>query len=83
MHRRVQESQPAEGTVVLWHDEEGWGAVRPDGAGGEAWVHFSNIRDTGSIQLTVGERVRILYETPGQDGYPHRAVWVDRLEGHH
>ncbi|MDQ3641415.1 MAG: cold shock domain-containing protein [Actinomycetota bacterium] len=40
------------------------------------WAHFSNIDAVGYRSLKPGEAVQFTYETPGQDGYPHRALRV-------
>lgn len=69
---------PVDGTVVSWNDEEGWGVVSSPAVDGEVWTHFSNIKVTGYKSLRAGEAVRFTYETPGQDGFPHRAVSVER-----
>ena len=67
---------PVEGTVVLWSDEEGWGAVASSLVDGEVWTHFSDLDMEGYRTLTPGQPVTFTYETPGQDGYPHRALSV-------
>lgn len=70
---------PVDGRTVLWNDEEGWGALASDDVEGEVWAHFSNVNGTGYRTLRPGQRVRFTYETPGQDGYPHRAITIDSL----
>jgi cold shock protein len=67
------------GSVVVWHDDEGWGVIASPAVDGEVWTHFSNIVGTGYRSLRRGQAVRLRYETPGQDGYPHRAVSVEAL----
>jgi CspA family cold shock protein len=78
--RSAQTKRDADGRVtgiaVLWNNEAGWGAVASPAVDGEVWVHFSNIEGTGYKSLRVGQRVTFTYETPGQDGYPHRALSV-------
>ncbi len=68
---------PVEGTVVVWHTDEGWGAVASPDVDGDVWTHFSNIRGPGFKVLSAGQPVRFTYETPGQDGFSHRAVSVE------
>jgi CspA family cold shock protein len=76
---RSETNGPVDGTATLWHDDKGWGAVASPAVEGEVWTHFSNIEMDGFHRLDVGEPVRFTYETPGQDGYPHRAITVRRL----
>jgi CspA family cold shock protein len=61
---------------VRWNDEEGWGVLASPSVRGGVWAHFSMIQMDGYRSLTAGRSVRFTYETPGQDGYPHRAVSV-------
>lgn len=64
---------PVEGTVAVWHDEDGWGVLlTPDGV--EVWCHFSHVLMEGYRSLRPGEAVVFDYETPGQDGYPARVL---------
>jgi CspA family cold shock protein len=65
-----------DGTVLMWNDDEGWGALASPAVEGEVWVHFSNIAMEGYRSLRAGQSVRFTYQTPGQDGYPHRAISV-------
>jgi CspA family cold shock protein len=76
---RREQHGPTEGTTVMWNDNEGWGAVEVAGIEGHVWVHFSDIRVDGYRSLRAGQRVRVRYESPGQDGYPYRALTVDPL----
>lgn len=69
---------PVDGTVVSWNDDEGWGVLASPAVDGEVWVHYSEIQGTGYRALRAGEPVRFTYETVSQDGYPNRAVMVDR-----
>lgn len=64
------------GTVVLWHDDEGWGALRSDDVPGEVWVHFSMVAMVGFRTLTPGDPVQFTWEAAAQDGYAFRAVAV-------
>jgi CspA family cold shock protein len=66
------------GVVAAWHCDRGWGVLRSAAVDGDVWAHFSNIDATGYRSLEVGETVTFTYETPGQDGYPHRARRVKR-----
>jgi CspA family cold shock protein len=69
---------PVDGTVVAWHDGEGWGVLASPQVDGEVWVHTSNIASTIRRPYLVGLPVRFSFETPGPEGYGHRAVWVTR-----
>ena len=64
---------PVEGVVVLFNNEEGWGALASPAVEGEVWVHFSDIEGEGYKTLTPGQAVRFTYRTYDQDGYPHGA----------
>ncbi|MEU2612617.1 cold shock domain-containing protein [Micromonospora sp. NPDC007271] len=69
------------GVVTTWNLEEGWGTIALNHADLTAWVHYSAIvaGPTEYRSLTPGQQVRCQYETPGQDGYPARAVEVTKL----
>jgi cold shock protein len=67
---------PVIGVVAVWHSDEGWGAIRSSDVIGEIWAHFSNIKGPGYRALVDGEHVTLTYESPGQDGYPHRAISI-------
>jgi CspA family cold shock protein len=67
------------GTVESWSDEVGFGVLSSPDVRGEVWAHFSQIRADGYRRLVAGEPVEFEYETPGQGGYPHRAVGVRSL----
>jgi CspA family cold shock protein len=71
-----RESAWIDGRVVIWHDDEGWGALASTGVEGEVRVHFSSIAIEGYKTLRAGQSVSFTYVTPGQDGYPHRAISV-------
>jgi cold shock protein len=77
MTRGFAKHGPVDGRVVLWLEEEGWGALASNDVNGEVWAHFSNIRGEGYKRLRAGQPVRFTYETAAQDGYAHRALWVD------
>ena len=68
-----------EGVVVIWNDDLGWGALASPAVEGEVWAHFSHVVMEGYSSLRPSQRVRFTYETPGQDGYPHRAISVRPL----
>jgi CspA family cold shock protein len=77
--RVAREQQgPVNGTVVMWNDDEGWGTVASPDVSGEVWAHFSTVAGDGYRSLSAGQSVSFTYETPGQDGFPHRAVSVWR-----
>jgi cold shock protein len=59
---------------MLWNNEEGWGALAAPEVSGEVWAHFADIEMDGYRSLSLGQAVCFRYETPGQDGYPHRAI---------
>ena len=69
----------AYGTVSEWHDAEGWGVIDAVGTPGPCWTHFSAVVADGYRALVVGQRVRLDWQAPGQDGYSCRAVrvWLD------
>jgi CspA family cold shock protein len=69
-------SGPVEGTTLSWSDDEGWGVLASPDVDGGVWAHFSNIDAVGYRSLKPGEAVQFTFETPGQDGNPHRAVRV-------
>ena len=66
-----------QGFVSEWHPDEGWGVIDAND-GAQVWTHFSHIQtDPATYRvLAVGETVELAYETPGQDGYAARALWV-------
>jgi len=77
--RRTPVKHPrVHGRVVVWHDELGWGVLASKSVKGEVWTHFSNIKGEGYRTLKRGDAITFTYETPGQDGYPHRAISVSR-----
>ena len=70
---RRETGGPVEGATRSWSDDEAWGVLVSPDVDGEVWGHFSNIDAVGYRSLKPGQAVRFTYETPGQDGYPHRA----------
>lgn len=65
-----------QGTVRTWHDEQGWGVLDSDATPGGCWTHFSVLDLDGYRSLASGQQVRLTAESPGQDGFPWRAVRV-------
>lgn len=80
--RYARGMQRVTGTVVLWSDEEGWGALRTESAPSDVFAHFSNLIREGYLDLRVGQRVQFLLEPfpTGQDGYFYRADEVGIIE---
>ena len=64
------------GTVRDWTDDEGWGVIDSSATPGGCWTHFSHLAVPGYHTLRAGQVVEMEWETPGQDGYPYRAVRV-------
>ncbi|OHV41064.1 hypothetical protein BCD49_38965 [Pseudofrankia sp. EUN1h] len=62
------------GTVREWSNEDGWGVIDSLETPGGCWIHFSHLLIAGYRGLRAGEQVELDWETPGQDGYPYRAV---------
>lgn len=65
-----------DGTVRIWHDEEGWGVVDSAGTPGGCWAGFPMVAVAGFRSLTAGQAVHLEYEQGEQDGYSYRAVRV-------
>jgi CspA family cold shock protein len=63
-------------TVRKWDDEQGWGVLDSDATPGGCWTHFSVLDFNGYRSLSPGQQVRLTAESPGQDGFPWRAVHV-------
>jgi cold shock protein len=63
-------------TVQEWRAEEGWGVIDSERTPGGCWVHFAHIEARSFRELTPGQRVRLEWESPGQDGYDFRALRV-------
>jgi len=68
------------GTVREWWADEGWGILTSPETPSGCWAHFSTLRIDGYRTLVPGQRVSFEWESPGQDGYGHRAVWVAPID---
>ena len=66
----------AQATVRTWDDEQGWGVLESDATPGGCWTHFSVLDFDGYRSLSPRQQVQLVAESPGQDGYPWRAVRV-------
>ena len=68
----------ADGTVAVWHGDEGWGAIRAPGRRGVGFAHFSHIRGVeGYREMFVGEQVEFEWADDfAQDGCQWRVAWV-------
>lgn len=66
----------AQATVRTWDDEQGWGVLDSDATPGGCWAHFAALDFDGYRTLSPGQQVQLTAESPGQDGYPWRAVRV-------
>lgn len=65
--------------MASWRNDFGWGVPAADGFGrGGLGALLTPVMD-GYHVLRQGHRVRFIYETPGQDGFPHRATEVRPL----
>ena len=64
--------------VSVWHVDEGWGVLTSAETPGGCWAHFSAIEAVGFRSLEVGEQVRFVYVTPGQEGYDFIATSIRR-----
>jgi CspA family cold shock protein len=62
------------GLVREWHTDQGWGVLELTGVQGSCWAHFSAAAVPGYVDFAAGDEVLAEYETPGQDGYAHRAT---------
>ena len=62
------------GTVREWYQDEGWGVIDSDETPGGCWAHFGSAAVLGYVTFTAGQAVWLQWESPGQDGYPSRAV---------
>ncbi len=57
----------ATGTVKWFDSAKGYGFIRPDDGGKDAFVHISAVEQAGLASLSEGQKVE--YElTPGRDG---------------
>jgi cold shock protein len=72
----------SDGSVRLFHADEGWGVIDGPDVPGGCWVHFSAIAVDGYRELTSGQHVSFRYEVASQDGFAYRAVkvWTDDVE---
>jgi CspA family cold shock protein len=52
----------AEGTVVWFNSEKGYGFIRPDGGGPDVFVHYSSIQMRGYKTLDDGDRASFAIE---------------------
>ena len=70
------------GIVRQWNDDEGWGVIDSAATPGGCWAHFSHAAVSGASNFMAGQSVSLEWESPGQDGYPYRAVrfWPSELE---
>lgn len=66
----------AQATVRTWDGEQGWGVLDSDATLGGCWTHFSVLDFDGYRSLSPGQQVRLKAESPGQEGFPWRAVHV-------
>lgn len=64
----------AQGVVREWRADEGWGVLDLEGVDGGCCAHFSCAAMDGYVSFTAGDEVVAEFETPGQDGYAHRAT---------
>jgi cold shock protein len=64
----------AQGTVLVWHDEDGWGVVESAETPGGCFTHYNAVALPGFRGLAVGQAVYLEYERADQDGYRFRAV---------
>jgi CspA family cold shock protein len=60
--------------VREWDADEGWGVLDSSETPGGCWAHFSAAAMPGYVSFAPGQAVRLDWESPGQDGYPYRAV---------
>ncbi|MDY6056061.1 cold-shock protein [Micrococcus sp.] len=70
----------ADGHVVSWNEEEGWGVLSSEATPGGCWAHFSALEGDGFRQAQPGERVRFTFAATGpqgQDGFSYRAERVE------
>jgi cold shock protein len=71
---RLNGAMAVTGVVREWHTDEGWGVLDLPGAEGGCWAHFSAAAVAGYVKFAAGDEVEAEFETPGQDGYEHRAT---------
>jgi len=73
----------AQGSVKVWHEEEGWGVLESPDVPGDVFAHFSEIDAKGYRSLKPGSPVEFEYEDAvpgGQDGCPYVASGVTALD---
>ncbi|HEX8627198.1 MAG TPA: cold shock domain-containing protein [Catenuloplanes sp.] len=63
-----------EGTVRLWHEDEGWGVIDSSETPGGCWAHFGAVAIEGYRTLRPGQAVHLEWEAADQDRYAYRAV---------
>lgn len=68
----------AEGTVISFDPELGYGSIKADGGGPELYVHYSEIQMSGYKVLNAGQRVSFFIEQ-GDSG--PQAVTVSAMSG--
>jgi len=71
---------PLLGSVVWWNIAKGLGVLQAADLSGQVIAFFSIIDSPGFRQLKAGQQVQFWYDTPGQDGYDHRATLVRPLD---
>lgn len=74
--RKREATKTSDAIVRVWHDDQGWGVLDSAETPGGCWTHFSVVQVDGYRALTAGQRVKLRWEAPGQDGDPFRAVNV-------
>lgn len=62
------------GVVRERHPDDGWGVIDSPQTPGACWAHHAHVQMTGFRALSVGQTAEIVWESPGQDGFPYRAV---------
>lgn len=63
-------------TVRTWDDEQGWGVLDSPATPGGCWTHYAALDVAGYRTVSPGQQVSLTAESPGQDGFPWRAVRV-------
>ena len=58
------------GTVKLYHNDKGWGFIKPDGGGWDIFVHKSALARSGINHLATGDRVTFDAEISNRTGKP-------------
>ena len=65
-----------EGTVTVWHGEQGWGVIEAPQTPGGCWAHFAGLAGEPAWEPKAGEPVRFTPEAADQDGFHWRATYV-------